>query len=671
MKKRELIYNPKITPELRPRFDEFCMELSGLVAKYSAVDLYGRLNEYRSIIACAAEPLSDAELALAFAQNLLLDLLLQDWHMVLDSGFVKLYYNELDSSNPTTEKERIRRRHLIRRDEQLSEPNVRAFINKLEKRRAYNGNWYSIFSLMRDGEELAGQLEKVFRASAELDKGKLSTIIKPYIQVVEPKVRCAETGLLLGDIWRYFRYTWINDYQQVPGRNIQLIIRDKAAKGHPVIGIAALGSSVAQQTVRDELIGWCPKAFVRELNSAPSKEIAAWLLEILDELIKELYFEDLLRAGILDKELVLNPSIEGIQKLEDFAAEAKELHRLNPSEAKISNGAEVEDWIAKAELPLYRFKRAKLLAELLMIRYSFYQSNFKKGTKTALIKALRNNDFQNNVSKLVRKAKAKKIGVDLMDIMVAGAIAPYNHLLGGKLVCMLLASPEIVSIYNRKYESQVSVIASAMRGKRTVRKPRLAFLGTTSLFGVGSSQYNRIKIPANKIMANRNGSIEYKKLGKSQGFGTFHFTKATNVLANTFISRNQAKYQKVNRIFGEGANPKMRLLRDAISLLGLDSTKVLKHSNYRVVYGIPLITNLKEYLLGIQPLPRYIIPGKGRNIQSKKIIGYWMERWLFKRIRRQDVLERVRLEVKSYPIKHRARVPIKENKEPDLFTGLE
>jgi hypothetical protein len=48
----------------------------------------------------------------------------------------------------------------------------------------------------------------------------------------------------------------------------------------------------------------------------------------------------------------------------------------------------------------------------------------------------------------------------MMNIMVCGAIPPYNHLLGGKLVGMAVAGPEVISEYQRKYEESISNIAS-------------------------------------------------------------------------------------------------------------------------------------------------------------------------------------------------------------------
>jgi hypothetical protein len=44
--------------------------------------------------------------------------------------------------------------------------------------------------------------------------------------------------------------------------------------------------------------------------------------------------------------------------------------------------------------------------------------------------------------------------------------------------------------------------------------------------------------------------------------------------------------KRVNSIFGEGANPLIRKIRDVLDLIGYNSEAILKHDNKRVVYGV-------------------------------------------------------------------------------------
>ena len=142
---------------------------------------------------------------------------------------------------------------------------------------------------MRDGVELSERLAHAARTSDKKERVLLlEKAISPYVQFVEGDATCDKTGLKLRDIWRYFRLTWVNDYKSVPGRSIMILIRDAAAPNHPVIGIAALGSSVVQQKVRDELIGWDAAGFTKHSVEQPSAKIAKRLQEALQHLIDAL-----------------------------------------------------------------------------------------------------------------------------------------------------------------------------------------------------------------------------------------------------------------------------------------------------------------------------------------------------------------------------------------------
>ena len=88
----------------------------------------------------------------------------------------------------------------------------------------------------------------------------------------------------------------------------------------------------------------------------------------------------------------------------------------------------------------------------------------------------------------------------------------------------------MIKDYTDKYSKQVSEIASRMKGSRVIRDSSLVYLGTTSLYAVGSSQYNRIKVPIENEF-----TLEYRKMGITEGYGTVYFSKETTNLffANT------------------------------------------------------------------------------------------------------------------------------------------
>jgi uncharacterized protein (UPF0305 family) len=660
-KQDSLTLAPHLGP-LRERFINFCKKVEREFKQSGLAERAEVFVQIRDELA-RDHPVQGEDLELLFVNSVILDLVAQGWDLSVTKKDVTVKPPE---SEGHAAKETVRNGHLLGRDAQLRERSVLDFIRNMERRRLYANGWHSIFSLMRDGRDLAEKIEEVRDLeddSAQLQA--LSHVIAPYIQFVEGDAVCEHTGLRLGDIWRYFRHTWVNEYKSIPGRSTMILIRDAAAPNHPVIGIAALGSSVVQHRVRDEWIGWQSDIFVKLIEANPTRKIAKWLSESLKHLISEIYIKDLLAEGILTRRNISHPMEEIIERLLRESDRAIRKHRQNPQK-KSHKGQKEDDnrnayWEQEARTYLYRSKRCKQLAKLLSIRRIFDENEISSGLRRNLQIAIQRNKVRGAVAQLVRMMKARHVGVDMMDITVCGAIAPYNALLGGKLVCMLLCSPEVTEHYAKKYGDQVSIIASSMRGKPVVRKPNLVLLCTTSLYGVGSSQYNRVKIPLDEVGGNAEESVVYEDLGHSYGFGTYHFSKETIRLGDTLISRRK-NGRLVNSIFGEGVNPLMRKIREALEIVGLRSDELLLHGNRRVTYGIRLARNFREILLGIDARPKYLINRKSPKKQTQRIGAYWLSRWLSKRITRPGILEEVAKHTLTYPIRHGAVVSL-----PDAF----
>ena len=87
-------------------------------------------------------------------------------------------------------------------------------------------------------------------AKKNLAQGRdvLKSKILPRIEVCKTKKQHS--------IFRIFRYYWSSPYSEYIGRRIRLLIRDDGIDGSPIIGIAALGSSIIHIPARDKWIGW-------------------------------------------------------------------------------------------------------------------------------------------------------------------------------------------------------------------------------------------------------------------------------------------------------------------------------------------------------------------------------------------------------------------------------
>jgi Domain of unknown function (DUF4338) len=620
----------------------------------------------------AAAPINKPKLALTFASSVVLDVLAQGWNLKQSQTKTRISTPDFQTETPEEAKARIRAGHLLERNEQLRERSVADFIRTMEQRRLGPTGWVSIFSLMRDGRELEAKLRITAQEPSESKRAEiLRSVISPYLQLVEPDVTCEHTGLKLNDIWRYFRHTWVSTYKTLPGRSMTVLIRDAAAPNHPVIGIAALGSSMAQQTLRDQWIGWDSDTFIQNLTAKPTAKWCKWVHVSLRRLLASLYQKDLAADGFITPALLKHPTVEAIEKLRAEALRCAKLHQQFPDAADHKrstngNGLGDTDWQKQARTDLFRSKRAKTLAVLLGIRRNLRAIKLAKNSSESLRQALNDPHTRHALRQLVRLVKAEHVGVDMMDIIICGAVAPYGALLGGKLVCVLLASPEVVNFYSKRYGDKPSIIASSMKGKAVVRVPNLVLLATTSLYAVGSSQYNRIRVPLEQVGGKPGQSLSYHEIGMSLGFGSYHFSAASLGYLNAFIPRGD-KGRKVNSIFGEGVNPLMRKLRDGLAKIQLPADELLKHGNPRPVYGVALAENFREVLLGLDTKPKYLLPRKRARHHTDALAEFWRRRWVAGRITRPGILEQVAQHTQSYPITHGARVQLPADHNGDFF----
>ena len=650
---------PEVGP-YRRQFRAFCSKLASVPSGDLEAARH-HIERLRANLSRDGEPIDIDQLKLTFACHVLIDLQIQGWTISVEDGVVLRERTEgIESQHES--KSRIRNQHLEERNAQLREESVVEFVRSMERRRLTPKGWHSIFSVMRDGEELAESLKKARLLSDQHKRqAALANVVDPYIQFVDSKAVCQETGLKLSDIWRYFRHTWTTVYRSVPGRSMAILVRDRARANHPVIGIAALGSSVVQQAVRDKWIGWDKESASVLLCDYPSKKRVRRLLLVLDGLIKEVYKADLLEDGLLTRWAVKRPLQEDIDRLIKASLKAIESHRLYPntSDLKSTNAGRVNDWKRLAKTSLFKSKRCKHLAVLLSIRLQFHVHKLDRISLHDLRLVMKKSSVRKAVGQLVRLMKAERVGINMMDITVCGAIAPYNPILGGKLVCQLLCSPEVVHAYRERYRNQVSVIASSMAAKEVRRDPQLVLMATTSLYGVGSSQYNRVRVPAELVGGSEGDTVGFLELGKSEGFGSFHFSKETVKVAQALLGRLEGG-RKVNSIFGEGVNPLMRKLREALNAVNLPSELILKHGHRRIIYAVPLARNFKDVLMGIDQRASYIIP-VGLGEESTSLLAeYWRKRWLDRRIENDSVLCDVAKNRLSYPIMHGARIELRD-----------
>lgn len=214
--------------------------------------------------------------------------------------------------------------------------------------------------------------------------------------------------------------------------------------------------------------------------------------------------------------------------------------------------------------------------------------------------------------------------VNVMDAYVLGALPPYNHLLGGKLIACLLRSRDLYDDFARVYGNTVGVISQKKK------KARLLAITTTSSMG-RSSVYNRLKLDG----------IQYlKSIGYTGGWGHFHIPDSLFIELREYLRDLDHSYAD-HYMFGNGPNWRLRTTKAALNALGFRDD-LMKHGIQREVFisqladnattilqtgkGKPDLTSLlyaKE--IAECALQRWIIPRSIRNSEYR----FWESRKLF------------------------------------------
>ncbi|WP_256807395.1 Druantia anti-phage system protein DruA [Bradyrhizobium sp. Bra64] len=648
---------------------EFVRDLSVLEADLEEIKSI-RLGARRRFLAEAGKLKTKDKLGLIASALVIADLVEQGW-------LVKKGRNErVLAHRPFDDDEEVRmhkrRRYHAARDAQLRQPATRAFIERMERGALTRTGRHSIFSLMRDGRHLQFEISGALSGSS----GKtLSELVRPYIQFVSSAGTCSITGLALQDIWRYFRHTWSNPYESVPGRSMLFLVRDGAAPNHPVMGIGAISSAAVQLEARDRFIGWLGEDIVAACKKDPNPEYADWALATIDQALKAIYRQDFLEKGLLPAKLPKHVPQQTIAKLQKLAAKSREDHfsRAAAGSNKAggdATGVTAADWHKYARSPLFTAKRAREIAVLLETRNTIHDAwdgvPKAKRVETLLESASGRAAF----TKVVRLARSMTVGTEIADLTVCGAVPPYNVLLGGKLVAMLAASPEVVLEYRRRYQSMPSIIASSMAGRAIVRSANLVFIGTTSLYGERPNQYDRTSYPCGIVGGPIGETVRYAYLttrdrSRTSGVGTFQFGRDTKAAIEQYTS-SITNGRRVNNVFGEGTSPKLRSLRDGLNALGLNSEEMLQHGIEKVVYGVPLVANPSRYLLRLDETPNYLFSLVEAEASTAAIGQHWFERWAVARMKREETEHKLQAHTLVRPIRHGSRVVLPSNDDDQL-----
>lgn len=429
----QIIASEAFAPDLSGDYVERYNALVNKLANALPANRVGIIRKEMKVLMDEEESID--QLKYTAALSVLIDLSQQGWIFDIEDGKLVL---KMETDN-VDDKKMLRYRLSAERNAQFKTDSVASFIRRMETDKKYNDGKVSIKSLIGDSQFLISRIKNHER------------VCDPYIQLVTND-RDEYTGFRLSDIWRYFRYTWSIPYKTMPGRNLYYLVRDRLQPYHPVIGIFALGNSVLNLTVRDDDIGWTVEAIKKNMTrrmdvsycdqvlsetdgktvkvkvSKPieSKEeyedrtseyadkIYPLLLKNIKAAIDDLYVKDL---GYHRQ--TRYPKQEQVDQLLMTAAEyAKK--SINNKNNEVS-----PDWEAEAQTNLFKRKRASELAKLLSTRIIFNKAKGKTN-KERLQYLLSNEAGRKAINTALIANRKCKIGSNMMDIIVCGAIPPYN-----------------------------------------------------------------------------------------------------------------------------------------------------------------------------------------------------------------------------------------------------
>jgi len=313
--------------------------------------------------------------------------------------------------------------------------------------------------------------------------------------------------------------------------------------------------------------------------------------------------------------------------------ESRRLGASRTPNRRVDKGAvEAEQTMRDAEVdPLYVKKRVMQAASLLRAWEGIVPREGEVGAERLLelalgpsLRASHRLTGGAGVARGLRLALLQRqnrlVAAQVADVCVCGAVPPYGPLLGGKLAALLALSREVAAAYHQRYDGKASEITSQMAARPVSRPAELLALTTTSFYGVGSSQYERL------ALTSEGRDVRWRFVGYSRGHGTLHFSAETVEAIDRLLQLETGRRLITSR-FGEGPSERLRKIRDGLARLGVNPDVLLQHGMWRLVYVAELApTACRPGERGDAPLWRVAGPS------VDEVARQWRARWLVRRL---------------------------------------
>ena len=220
------------------------------------------------------------------------------------------------------------------------------------------------------------------------------------------------------------------------------------------------------------------------------------LLKTINFSIEQVFYDDL----NLCSEDINEPSEATWANLDKIQASASDdrvailkSEKADEYRKNYSGKYDCAELVSTQKQPLWRKKRSGRLSGLLRakstlqrvtkIKLPFEQINFLFNDKTGLAA----------LNFVLGELRTIGTSSRVVDLNVCGAIPPYNHLMGGKLVALLSGSQEMQLGYTKRYKTSVSEISSFVLQSQFSGRPILRW-SQPRVYMENTIQYNGLNL---------------------------------------------------------------------------------------------------------------------------------------------------------------------------------
>ena len=637
---------PALPPEVQRRL------FSRLRAEKDRLLDAGKLETFSAALRELIDEWDDDPHSLMLRTTCLLvaDLIDQGWEFAIGTDRVTLKPPGLTPGpgvSPQQIKERIRRSLQAGRTRQLQEPSVRHFIRRMERVVARAEGRSSIADLIDDGRELERHLLKLRRLPREEQEQRLRRPDRSRGRGLRERLQMPDHRSQPDRYLAVFPSHLVAGIPPDPGAaaaaaDPQCRAPQPAGDRHRPAGepgdapqnpgqldrldAAGLGAGHRQGRLGHQVSPrpHCCGASTRRSPRFRWDDLAS-AEEIARPTQRVIFRLELLAAGAAERRT---------RQLQEFYAENRTSRHL-----EVRDASEDTDWRTASEDHLYVRKRAEVLGSLLAARLAF--DGRRPARRSAPRVPATGGDGRRAGGRSTPRSRNSASSVSQARWSMSASAAPCiptTNCSAASWSRWLLHSKEVRDIYEAQYGGRISLIASQMAGPPDAPLGTPKVLTTTSLYGVGSSQYNRLKLRA----AEHPGlphDLSWRLFDGDEedltsGYGTVHLGSAT-VEALRELSAFTHGANRVNNRFGEGSSPRLRQIREGLDALGLESNHILHHATPRLFCASELEPDARDQLLGFCQSGNTIPPF------AAAISAGWRRRWLLNRIQNDDVLDRV------------------------------